>query len=155
VNSESPRKRVLIVDDDASVRDLLHSVLSNHDLIADCAADGAEAIELLKEHHYSVVLLDLLMPKVDGFSLLNRMAESQFLSHPVVLVITGAERNAIDALDPQRIHGIVRKPFEPEELASLVVACAEVRQRNTFGAMAIATMVAGGPIIALLNRLGS
>lgn len=147
------QKRVLIVDDDSSVREILSAVLQQHDLIVDAADGGAAAVELLREHHYAVVLLDLLMPGVDGFALLDRMAAGDVTSPPVVLVITGADRSAIERLDAQRIHGIVRKPFDPEEIARLVVACAEIKSRSSFGPMAIATMIAGGPFLALLNRL--
>jgi len=49
----------------------------------------------------------------------------------------------------------VRKPFDPEELAALVVACAEIRSRNSFGTMAIATVIAGSPLLALLNRFSA
>jgi len=77
-------KRVLIVDDDAVIRELLCAILRQRDLVVDEAADGQEALELLKENIYSVVLLDLLMPNVDGFGVLEGLTSS-----PVVLVITG------------------------------------------------------------------
>jgi hypothetical protein len=67
-------------------------------------------------------------------------------------VLTGADRTIVERLDPQRIHGVVRKPFDPEELASVVVACAEIRGRSTFETMAIATVLAGSPFIAWLSR---
>jgi CheY-like chemotaxis protein len=147
------QKRVLVVDDDVSVRELLSSVLQQHELTVDTADGGAAAVELLRENQYAVVLLDLLMPGMDGFALLDRMAGGDVASPPVVLVLTAADRAAIARLDAQRIHGIVRKPFDPEEIARLVVACAEIKSRSPFGPMAIATMIAGGPFLALFNRL--
>jgi CheY-like chemotaxis protein len=147
------QKRVLVVDDDRSVREILSSALRKHDLIADVAEDGAAALECLRAHQYAVVLLDLLMPGVDGFSLLDRIGGGDVASPPVVLVITAADRTAIERLDAKRIHGIVRKPFDPEEIARLVVACADIKNRRPFGPMAIATMIASGPFLALLNRL--
>ena len=147
------QKRVLVVDDDAGVRDLLQSALSRCDLTVDTAATGADAVELLRQQQYAVVLLDLMMPDVNGFDILERIAGGDVASPPVVLVITGAERSALARLDPQRIHGIIRKPFDPEEIARLVVACADIKSRSPFGPMAIATMLAGSPFLALLNRL--
>ena len=146
------QRRILVVDDDAEIRNILTTVLQKHDLTVDAAAEGAAAIELLREFQYAVVLIDLLMPGVDGFALLDHIA-GRDVSPPVVLVITAADRAAIERLDAQRIHGIVRKPFDPEEIARLVVACAEIKSRGPFGPMAIATMLAGGPFLALLNRL--
>jgi CheY-like chemotaxis protein len=146
------QKRVLVVDDDPVIRRLLVWTLEQHSLTVDQAGDGVEALALIKEHQYSVILLDLLMPLLDGFGVLTALDGPSMVSPPVVLVITGADRRLVDHLDPQRIHGIVRKPFDPDELASLVVACAEIRSRNAFGTMAIATMIAGSPLLALLNR---
>jgi len=150
--SGEQQKRVLVVDDDPVVRGLLVWTLERHSLTVDEAGDGLAALALIKEHQYSVILLDLVMPLLDGFGVLTALDGASMASPPVVLVITGAERRAVDHLDPQRIHGIVRKPFDPEELASLVVACAEIRSRNAFGTMAIATVIAGSPLLALLNR---
>jgi CheY-like chemotaxis protein len=143
-------KRVLIVDDDASIRALLGSVLRRRDLIVDEARDGMEALNLLKENSYSVVLLDLLMPKLDGFGVIENIGSA--ISTPVVLVITGADRALIRQLDPQKIHGVVNKPFDAEDLATLVVACAEIKSRSPFEAMAISAMIAGGPFLAWLNK---
>ncbi|SRR5712691_12428118 len=141
-------KRVLVVDDDAGLRELLVTMLRRRDLTVDQAADGREALELLKENTYSVVLLDLLMPNVDGFAVVDGLP-----SAPVVLVITGADRALVKRLDPKKIHGVIRKPFDPDELANLVVACAEIRSRSAFETMAISAMIAGGPLLAWLNRL--
>ena len=146
------QKRVLVVDDDPVVRGLLVRTLQRHSLTVDEAGDGLAALALIKEHPYSVIVLDLIMPLLDGFGVLKALDGPSMASPPVVLVITGAERRAVDHLDPQRIHGIVRKPFDPDELASLVVACAEIRSRKTFETMAIATVIAGSPLLALLNR---
>ena len=146
------QRRVLVVDDDATIRALLGSVLRRRDLEVDEAADGAEALDLLRQNSYAVVLLDLLMPNVDGFGVLDELGSA--ISTPVVLVITGADRSLIKQLDPQRIHGVVRKPFDSEDLADVVVACAEIRSRRPFEAMAISAMIAGGPFLAWLNRFG-
>ena len=153
--SAEQQKRVLVVDDDPVIRRQLVWTLQRHSLTVDEAGDGVEALALIKENQYAVILLDLLMPMLDGFGVLKTLDGPSLSSPPVVLVITGADRRAIDHLDPQRIHGIVRKPFDPEELASLVVACAEIRSRNAFGTMAIATAIAGGPLLALLNRFSA
>ena len=145
------QKRILVVDDDQEIRDLLTVVLEKHGLMVNAASDGGMAIELLREFQYAVVLVDLLMPGVDGFELLDHIAGRDGVSPPVVLVITAADRTAIERLDAQRIQGIVRKPFDPEEIARLVVACAEIKSRSPFGPMAIATMIAGSPFLALLK----
>jgi CheY-like chemotaxis protein len=145
-------KRILVVDDDETIRELLTSVLRRRDLLVDEAADGAEALDLLRQNIYSVVLLDLLMPNTDGFAVLDELDSA--LAPPVVLVITGADRSLIKQLDPQRIHGVVRKPFDADDLADVVVACADIRSRRGFETMAISAIMASGPLLAWLNRFG-
>ena len=139
-------RRVLVVDDDPTIRAVVTAVLRRRDLIVDVASDGKEALELLKENGYSVVLLDLLMPNIDGFGVIENLGSA--ISSPVVLVITGADRSLVRKLDPQRIHGVVNKPFDAEDLAALVLACAEIKSRSPFEAMAISAMIAGGPFLA-------
>ena len=150
--TEDSSKRVLVAEDDASIREMLVSVLRRKGLVVDEAVDGSDALDKIMRSNYSVVLLDLAMPLVSGFEVLDRLAEEPAHVAPIVLVVTGADRSATRKLDSKRIHGVVRKPFDVEELASIVLACAEIRERNTFGTMAIATMLAGSPLLALLNR---
>ena len=137
-------RRVLIVDDDADIRNLLHTALRLKSLNVDTAVDGQQAIDLLRQHSYGVVLLDLFMPVVDGFAVLDAIEKEA--NPPVVLVITGADRGTIEKLDARRIHGVVKKPFDIEELSSVVAACADVRGMRGLETMAIAI-----PILALLS----
>jgi CheY-like chemotaxis protein len=143
-------QRVLVVDDDRLVRQILVQALRRKSLIIDEAADGREAIELLRENAYCVVLLDLLMPNANGFDVLD-VIDEEALNAPVVLVVSGADRNVLDRLDSKRIHGIVRKPFDPLEIATVVAACVEIRGNRTFETMALATMMTGAQLIALMK----
>ncbi|HEU4889437.1 MAG TPA: response regulator [Thermoanaerobaculia bacterium] len=144
------QQRVLVVDDDPEVRRILVRALRQMALTIDEAADGREAIALLREHSYCVVLLDILMPDVNGFDVLNAI-DAEALNAPVVLVISGADYNVLDRLDSKRIHGIVKKPFDPIEVAAVVAACAEIRGNRGFETMALATMMTGAQLIALLK----
>lgn len=136
-------RRVLIVDDDSDVRDLLSTHLRQNSLTIDEAADGREAIELLRENTYAVIVLDLLLPLADGFEVLDAIRVDLPIP-PVVLVVTGADRAVIEQLDPRRIHGIVRKPFDAQDVAAIVAACADIRGTGGFQTMAIATMMLFG-----------
>ena len=143
-------RRVLLIDDDDGVRSLLVTALRQKGLLIDEASGGQQALDLLAENAYAVVLLDLLMPHVDGFTVFEAI-ESSAAVPPIVLVVTGADRSVINRLDSRRIHGIVRKPFDPEEIAAVVAACADIRGRSAFETMAFATMISGAPLIALLK----
>ncbi|HEX8616680.1 MAG TPA: response regulator [Thermoanaerobaculia bacterium] len=144
------QRQVLVVDDDPIVRELLGAALRQRSLLFDEASDGSEAIRLLSENAYSVVLLDILMPCVDGFEVLDAI-DPAAANAPVVLVVSGADRATLEQLDSRRIHGVVRKPFDPQEIASVVAACAEIRGGRTFDTMALATMISSAPLIAFFK----
>ena len=147
-------RRVLVVDDDQNVRALLGRQLRQRDLLVDEAADGREALDLLREHRYAVILLDLLMPVADGFAVLRGFDGDGIQPPPVVLVITGADRRTIDQLDSRHIHGVIRKPIDVDEMVALVVACSEVRLRGNLEKMAMA-VISGAPLLVWLNRFSN
>lgn len=83
--------RVLVVDDDADVRGLLHGELRSAGYRVETARDGAEALAALERQRPSAVVLDLLMPEPDGFEVLYRMREDAGLRSVPVIVLTGKE----------------------------------------------------------------
>ncbi|HVG25944.1 MAG TPA: response regulator [Thermoanaerobaculia bacterium] len=142
-------RRVLVVDDDPEIRRILVTALRLRSLAIDEAVDGQSAVELLRENRYAVVLLDIMMPGMDGFGVLDAIDRQQH--SPVVLVVSGAGKHILDRVDTRKIHGIVKKPFDPLEIADVVSACAEIRGRSAFETMAYATIISGAPLIALLR----
>jgi len=78
--------RALVVDDDEPIRALLVNLVEHLDFAVDSASDGAEAIERLEDDGYDVVLLDLMMPRVDGWAVLDHMnlADPDRLRHTIV-----------------------------------------------------------------------
>jgi DNA-binding response OmpR family regulator len=114
-------KRILVVDDDSAIRALLMTILRRRGLAADAAADGAEALERLARCDYSVMLLDLMMPRRSGWDVLGEIAGWPLESRPIIIVLTaGSEPRA---LDPTLVAGTVRKPFDMEMLIDTVSAC--------------------------------
>lgn len=143
--------RVLIVEDDDGSRGLFASSLARRGLTVDHAANGEEALRLLREGSYAVVLVDLILPgDVDGFSVLNAIDPAPGETSPVVLVVTAAERPLLERLNPSTTHGVIRKPFDPEELAAVVAACAEIRDRSALETMAV-TILSTAPLLGMLG----
>lgn len=146
-------KRVLIVDDDAAIRTMLSTVLRQQFLHVDMAEDGQSALDLVHANQYAVILLDLMMPRMGGLKVLNRLSEIGHAAGSVVLVITAADPWLVARLDSRRIHGVIRKPFDPHEVASVVRGCAEIRSGRSLDTMAVASMLAG-PFLAIFgNRI--
>jgi CheY-like chemotaxis protein len=116
--------RVLLADDDHAIRQLVTTILRRERLQIDSAVDGVEAIELLERYEYAVILLDLMMPRVDGFGVIDYLAKHPPSFKPVVLVITAYADQTFKQVDPNLVAGVIRKPFEVADLGALVRLCA-------------------------------
>jgi excisionase family DNA binding protein len=104
------RPRILVVDDEQAVRDLLAKTLETADYEVDTAPDGATAIEYLKANGYDLLVTDLRMPGMDGLSVI-REGRRKSADMPVI-VITGysSEASAIEAIN-LGVSGYLTKPF--------------------------------------------
>lgn len=116
--------RILIADDDHSIRQLLGTIMKREGLAADCVSDGQEAIRRLQEREYAVILLDLMMPRLDGFGVIEYLRDHPPAVKPVVLVVTAYADQTFKKVDPEVVAGILRKPFEVADLGNLVRLCA-------------------------------
>ena len=125
----SDTKTILVVDDDDGVRSLVRAVLRRHGHNVDTARDGAEALQKIREDTYSLVLLDLMMPKIDGLEVMRKIEDEGIISHALIVVMTAADDSLIAQLDRRRVHGVIRKPFDIEELAEIVTESINVRER--------------------------
>ena len=122
--TENKVPRILVVDDDQSIRQLVCTIVQREKFTVDTAADGQEAIDLLKQHSYSVILLDLMMPRVSGFEVIEFIRTHPQMSKPIVLVITAYADQTFKDVDAAIVAGVLRKPFEVAELGNLVRLCA-------------------------------
>ncbi len=123
-DQEHHTPRILLADDDQSIRQLVCTIVKRERLPIDCVADGLEAIEKLKERQYAVILLDLMMPRMDGFGVIEYLKEHPPEHKPVVLVVTAYADQKFKQVDPDVVAGVLRKPFEIAELGNLVRLCA-------------------------------
>jgi len=120
------RKQILVVDDEANLRKVLVAQLSSEGYDIHTAADGAEAKELLEEHHIDLVITDLRMPKVDGMELL-RHALADDPDRPVVMITAhGTIDTAVEALKLGAFDYIT-KPFDKTELRQIVQKALKAR----------------------------
>ncbi len=122
--------RLLIVDDDHAVRALLVTVLKREGYAIDAVRNGAEAIEKIATSEYAAILLDLMMPVVDGYEIISYLERTapKTLS-ACVIVLTAVSNAELRRLEGKPIFRIIRKPFDIDELASAVAEC--VRGRDS------------------------
>ena len=107
---------VLIVDDQEINRELLGMILENdYEILYAC--NGREALETIREYgdRLSVVLLDLIMPEMDGFEVLSRIHEDEFLSRIPVIVLTAEKSAELQALQ-MGAADFIKKPFDMNEV---------------------------------------
>src|SRR5438105_4754169 len=126
----SSTRNVLVVDDDVALRGLFTRLFSRKGFSVDCAPDGRVAFDQLSRHNYSVILLDLMMPEVNGFELLERIRRDSPSLLSRVIVMTGASQRVVNSLDTSRIWGLIRKPFDIDDLVSSAIECSEGKPRR-------------------------
>lgn len=116
--------RVLVVDDEPAIRALVAKILERAGLSVDVARDGGEAIAKLDASDYTVMVIDLMMPIVDGYGVVEHLRERGG-ARPAIIVITAGDSAAIRRLDGSMVHSVIRKPFDIDVLGDLVVAAAQ------------------------------
>jgi len=122
---------ILVVDDDQALRGLFTTLLTKKGFAVDTATDGRVAFDQLQRHTYSVILLDLMMPEVNGFELLEKLRRESPTLLDRVIVMTGASQRSIESLDTSRIWGLIRKPFDIDQLVSSAQDCARGRRNHS------------------------
>ncbi|HEX8616808.1 MAG TPA: response regulator [Thermoanaerobaculia bacterium] len=121
-------KRILIVDDDDAIRALVVTVLRRRGYHLDVARNGFEALEKLSSCRYSLVILDLMMPRLSGYGVLERLGEEPAVERPLVLVLTaGIEPKPFDK---SFVIGTMHKPFDIELLVDTVSGCISVAEAH-------------------------
>ena len=111
---------VLLADDNEATCTLIQALLQ-HEFVVEVAADGHEAIEKLKRRPYAAILLDLLMPTVDGYAVLDHLtAERPDLLRRVLVVTASLATREMQRLRAYPVRAVITKPFEVEALQHAV-----------------------------------
>ena len=115
--------RALVVEDDAAVCELIRVVLEREGFEVDCLRNGASAIEVLKSAAYELMIVDLMMPLVNGMDVLQFIIETQPQSLQRVIVTTASPR-LLESEFMDRICRLLEKPFDVDRLALFARECA-------------------------------
>ena len=114
-------KRILVVDDDENILSLERTILEQKGFDVTGAQGGAEALKLLAEHPFDLVLLDVMMPEVDGFTVCRKIKEDPRLKDVPVIFLTA--KGGGDALAEGFESGAIMyitKPFTANKLLTIV-----------------------------------
>ncbi|MHB1665562.1 MAG: sigma-54-dependent transcriptional regulator, partial [bacterium] len=111
-------KRILIVDDEESIVFVLKKLLEN-EFIIDTASEGQLALQLINEHNYFTVFLDIRIPKINGMEILSYSRE---LANPPNIIIMTAQNTMINAIDAMKkgAYDYITKPFDVDEIVGII-----------------------------------
>jgi two-component system, NtrC family, nitrogen regulation response regulator NtrX len=121
---------VLVVEDDAAIRRLVRMVLERECYRVEVAADGVEAVLKLGLAEYDVIVLDLMMPNLDGFSFIETITAADPRRLQRIIVTSGASPTVIRARMKGQPFDMLRKPFDIHELVARVRACIDAQTQN-------------------------
>lgn len=115
---------VLIVDDDEMNRDTLARRLRQQGCTYEMAENGAEAIAMIKPHKYDLILLDIMMPEVDGYSVLSHLKNDPELKNlPVIMISAVEEMESVMKCMELGADDYLTKPLDPNLLKAAVARC--------------------------------
>jgi DNA-binding response OmpR family regulator len=114
---------VLVADDDEDILELIVFRLERSGYTVLQARDGAEALELARRSRPDLAVLDVMMPKLDGFELTRRLREDESTSKmPIILLTARTQEADVERGFDAGADDYLRKPFSPQELRSRVQA---------------------------------
>jgi adenylate cyclase len=125
----SDQEAVLVVDDNEINRDLLSRRLMREGYRVETAANGRESLEMIRQHAFALVLLDVMMPEMNGYQVLQHLKADADLRHiPVVMVSALAEIDSVVRCIELGAEDYLTKPFNPVLLKARVNACLEKKR---------------------------
>lgn len=111
---------ILVVDDDPPIRELVRQIIrrTGHETVE--ARDGVEALEQIDQSLPRLIVLDLMMPRMNGWEVLEELRSRDILGRVPVLVLSAVATQRADSLAEYGVQGILGKPFEVGELMRML-----------------------------------
>lgn len=114
-------RKVLVVDDSSSIRKMVEFALKSKGFLVTSACDGQEGLEFLARERYDAIILDINMPRLDGFEFLKKIrADEAYASVHVVMLTTEGQEDDKKAAISLGAKDYIVKPFKPSELIAAV-----------------------------------
>lgn len=121
-------KRILVVDDEERIREVIRIILQKEDVFIEDASDGREALEKVKNNKYDLVILDIVMPGIDGIKVLEEIRSDENTSNlPVIILSAKSEDMDLMRGFQTGANYYITKPFEPQDLVSSVELILKIR----------------------------
>jgi len=121
--------RILIVDDELKIREVVKEYAKVNDYLCDEASNGKEALQMIEKENYDCIILDIMMPELDGFSTLKHIREKS----DVPIIMLSARQEEYDKLFSfdNGVDDYVTKPFSPKELMARIKVVSERNKKES------------------------
>lgn len=129
-------RRILVIDDDLAIRVLLQAVLRRMKFDVELAEDGAAGLEKLHAGQtYDLILLDLMMPRLNGYEFIEEIARQYPKHRPHIIVFTAAGKRGVDKIPPSTVCNAILKPFDLDTFIDIIRDCVHGSHEATARAM--------------------
>jgi CheY-like chemotaxis protein len=117
-------KRILVIDDDLAIRVLLQAVLRRMKFDVDLAEDGAAGLEKLQRGDtFDLILLDLMMPRLNGYEFIEQIGLRFADRRPHIIVFTAAGKRGVDKIPADAVCNSILKPFDLDSFIDIISDC--------------------------------
>lgn len=113
------KAKILVVDDDENILLSIKEILSQKGYLVDTAISGEEALQKLKEKFYNLIIIDIVLPDIDGLDLIEKVADTLPKMRKVVITGYASLENAVKALN-LGANAYIMKPLSPIKLLEIV-----------------------------------
>jgi CheY-like chemotaxis protein len=117
-------RRILVIDDDLAIRVLLQAVLKRMKFDVELAEDGAAGLERLqRDSGFDLILLDLMMPRLNGYEFIEEISQRHPDRRPHIIVFTAAGKRGVDKIPPNSVCNSILKPFDLDTFIGIIGEC--------------------------------
>ncbi len=117
-------RRILVIDDDLAIRVLLQAVLRRLKFEVELAEDGAAGLEKVQENGgFDLILLDLMMPRINGYEFIEKIGELHPEKRPHIVVFTAAGKRGVDKIPASAVCNAILKPFDLDKFIDIISDC--------------------------------
>lgn len=117
-------RKILVIDDDLAIRVLLQAVLKRMKFEVELAEDGAAGLEKLeRDGAYDLILLDLMMPRLNGYEFIEQISASHPEHRPHIIVFTAAGKRGVDKIPANSVCNSILKPFDLDTFIEIISEC--------------------------------
>lgn len=117
-------RRILVIDDDLAIRVLLQAVLKRMKFDVSLAEDGAVGLDkLAQDGGYDLVLLDLMMPRLNGYEFIEQISQRYTENRPHIIVFTAAGKRGVDKIPADSVCNSILKPFDLDTFIDIIGSC--------------------------------